>query len=245
MKIIGIIPSRFASSRFPGKPLVDIGGKSMIQRVYEQSKKSKLLSDVVVATDDDRIAEHVKSFSGNVIMTSYAHQSGTDRCFEAISKFNPAADIVINIQGDEPFIHPEQIDLIASCFEDQDTEIATLVKKINNDSELLNVNTPKVILNKNMEAIYFSRQTIPHIRDKKISEWLNEFTFYKHIGIYAYRTQILAEITALKQSPLEMAEALEQLRWIENGYKIKVKITDSESIAIDTPDDLKKLAGFL
>jgi len=245
MKIIGIIPARYASTRFPGKPLVDIGGKSMIQRVYEQAKKSRSLSDVIVATDDVRIEEHVKSFSGNVIMTSDLHQSGTDRCFEAIKKYSPSADIVINIQGDEPFIHPEQIDLIASCFEDEKAQIATLVKKINADSELFNVNTPKVILNKDQEAVYFSRQPIPFIRGKETAEWLKEYRFYKHIGIYAYRTNILAEITALEQSSLELAEALEQLRWIENGYKIKVKITDFESIAIDTPDDLKKLAEFL
>jgi 3-deoxy-manno-octulosonate cytidylyltransferase (CMP-KDO synthetase) len=245
MKIIGIIPARYASTRFPGKPLVDIGGKSMIQRVYEQSKKSKSLSDVIVATDDSRIAEHVKGFSGNVIMTGDLHQSGTDRCFEAINKFNPLADIVINIQGDEPFIKPEQIDLVASCFENEKTQIATLVKKISDDVELFNANTPKVILNKEQEAIYFSRQPIPYIRGKKTEEWMNEFTFYKHIGIYAYRTKILAEITGLKQSSLELAEALEQLRWIENGYKIKVKITDFESIAVDIPDDLKKLTNFL
>lgn len=244
MKIIGIIPARYASSRFPGKPLVDIGGKSMIQRVYEQAKKSGSLADVIVATDDERIAEHVKSFSGKVIMTSDVHQSGTDRCFEAIAKFDSSADIVINIQGDEPFIHPEQIDLVASCFEDESTQIASLVKKINSDSELFNVNTPKVILNKDQEAIYFSRQPLPHVRGKETTQWLNEFTFYKHIGIYAYRTKVLAEITSLKQSSLEIAEALEQLRWIENGYTIKVKVTDFESIAVDTPDDLKKLAGF-
>jgi 3-deoxy-manno-octulosonate cytidylyltransferase (CMP-KDO synthetase) len=245
MRIIGIIPARFASSRFPGKPLIDIGGKSMIQRVYEQSKKSKLLYDVVVATDDTRIEEHVKNFGGSVIMTSESHQSGTDRCFEAIQKYNASADVVINIQGDEPFIHPEQIDLVASCFASPNTEIATLVKKITTNEELFNNNTPKVLLNKNKEAICFSRQTIPYIRGKQEHEWLGNFTFYKHIGIYAYRTAILAEITALKQSSLELAEALEQLRWIENGYKIKVEITGFESIAVDVPEDLKKLDIFL
>ncbi|MCW3083413.1 MAG: 3-deoxy-manno-octulosonate cytidylyltransferase [Bacteroidetes bacterium] len=245
MKIIGIIPARYASTRFPGKPLTDIGGKSMIQRVYEQAKKSRKLTDVVVATDDARIGEHVRSFGGNVVMTSEAHQSGTDRCFEAIQKFDATADVVINIQGDEPFIHPEQINLVASCFNAGEVQLATLVKKISTNEELLNVNTPKVLLNKKMEAIYFSRQTIPHIRGKEQSEWLNHFTFYKHVGIYAYRTAVLAEITALKQSPLELAEALEQLRWIENGYKLKVEVTDLESVAVDTPDDLKKLDKFL
>lgn len=245
MKIIGIIPARYASTRFPAKPLIDIGGKSMIQRVYVQSKKAKSLTDVVVATDDERIATHVKKFGGNVVMTSESHQSGTDRCFEAINAFCKDADVVINIQGDEPFIQPEQIDLVASCFASADVQIATLVKKITTDEELFNVNIPKVLLNKNKEAILFSRQTIPHIRGKEMQEWLKNYTFYKHIGIYAYRTKVLAEITALKQSPLELAESLEQLRWLENGYKIKVEITDFESVAVDTPEDLKKLAKFL
>lgn len=245
MKIIGIIPARYASSRFPGKPLVDIAGKSMIQRVYEQARKATQLTDVVVATDDDRIEQHVKGFGGNVVMTSEHHQSGTDRCFEAFGKFCADADVVINIQGDEPFIHPEQIDLVASCFSSEKVEIATLVKKIVSNEELFNVNTPKVLLNKYKEAIFFSRQTIPHIRGKEESEWLSSFTFYKHIGIYAYRTKVLAEITALKQSSLELAESLEQLRWIENGYKLKVEITDFESVAVDTPEDLKKLSKFL
>jgi 3-deoxy-manno-octulosonate cytidylyltransferase (CMP-KDO synthetase) len=245
MEFIGIIPARYASTRFPGKPLADIGGSSMIQRVYQQAKKSAVLTDVVVATDDDRIFSHVREFGGNVVMTAETHQSGTDRCFEAIGKFRASADVVINIQGDEPFIQPEQIDLVASCFKDTRTEIATLVKKIQTNEELFNVNTPKVLLNQEMEAIYFSRQTIPHVRGKEQPEWLNSFQFYKHIGIYAYRNNVLAAITALKQSPLELAEALEQLRWIENGYKLKVKITDFESVAVDVPEDLKKLQGFL
>ncbi len=245
MNIVGIIPARFASTRFPGKPLIDIAGKTMIQRVYEQSKRSKSLTEVVVATDDERIAAHVKSWGGNVVMTNEQHQSGTDRCFEAIEKFDINADVVINIQGDEPFIHPEQIDLVTSCFSSKEVELATLVKKITNTEELFNPNTPKVLLNSKKEAIYFSRQTIPYIRGKKQEEWLGSHTFYKHIGIYAYRTDVLATITQLKQSELELAEALEQLRWIENGYKIKVEITDYESVAIDTPDDLKKLTNFL
>jgi len=245
MKILGIIPSRFASSRFPGKPLCDIGGKSMIQRVYEASKKAASLTDVVVATDDKRIEEHVRSFGGNVIMTDGSHQSGTDRCFEAFQKYDPSADVIINIQGDEPFIHPEQIDLVASCFTDASVQIATLIKKINSDEELFNPNIPKVVMNVNGEAILFSRQTIPHIRGKEQNEWLQDRSFYKHIGIYAYRSKVLGEITHLKQSSLELAESLEQLRWIENGYKIKVKITDFESVAIDTPADLQKLTKFL
>ena len=245
MKIIGIIPARYSSTRFPGKPLVDIGGKSMIQRVFEQAKKSKSLTDVIVATDDSRIEKHVKAFGGNVMMTKESHKSGTDRCFEAIQKFYPSADIVINIQGDEPFIQPEQIDLAASCFDSDKVQIATLVKKINTNQELFSINTPKVVLNKYGDVIYFSRQTIPYIRDKEKMEWLNYQAFYKHIGIYAYTTKVLAEITVLKQSSLELAEGLEQLRWLENGYKIKAKITDYESVSVDVPDDLKKLNSFL
>lgn len=245
MKIVGVIPARFASTRFPGKPLVDIGGKTMIQRVYEQAKKSVSLADVIVATDDIRIHDHVIAFGGNVILTSESHQSGTDRCFEAIKKYTASADVVINIQGDEPFIRPEQIDLAASCFVSDKVQIATLVKKIKTNEELFNVNTPKVLLNKYDEAIYFSRQTIPYVREKEPGQWLDYQTFYKHIGIYAYTTKILAEITALKQSSLELAEGLEQLRWIQNGYKITTKITDFESIAVDVPDDLKKLTIFL
>jgi 3-deoxy-manno-octulosonate cytidylyltransferase (CMP-KDO synthetase) len=245
MKIIGIIPARYASTRFPAKPLVDIGGKSMIERVYLQAKKSKSLTDVVVATDDERIVLHVKSFGGKVVMTSETHQSGTDRCSEAVNTFCPEADLVINIQGDEPFIQPGQIDLVASCFRSADTQIATLVKIIKTEEELFNVNIPKVVLNAQKEALLFSRQTIPAIRGKEQQEWLKNFTFYKHIGIYAYRTSILNEITSLKASSLELAESLEQLRWLENGYKIKVELTDFESVAVDTPDDLKKLTKFL
>lgn len=245
MKIIGIIPARYASTRFPGKPLTDIGGISMIQRVYEQAKKSESLTEVVVATDDVRIESHVNSFGGKVVMTKDTHQSGTDRCFEAIQKLNNTADIVINIQGDEPFIQPEQIDLVASCFSSQLVQIATLVKKISSQEELFNVNTPKVVINGNGEAIYFSRQTIPYIREKEQTQWLNLHTFFKHIGIYAYTTKALAELTSLKPSTLELAEGLEQLRWIENGFKIQTKTTDFEGIAIDVPEDLKKLTNFL
>ena len=245
MKIIGIIPARYASTRFPGKPLVDIGGKSMIKRVYEQAKKASSLYDVIIATDDERIEAHVKSFGGNVVMTSTSHQSGTDRCYEAITNYTSNADVVINIQGDEPFIAPEQINLVASCFDESTTNIATLVKKIKTEEELFNNNIPKVVLNKNKEAIYFSRQTIPHIRGKGQADWLLEHTFYKHIGIYAYRVSTLKELTSLAVSSLEKAEALEQLRWIENGYRIKIEVTDFESVAVDTPVDLKKLESFL
>jgi 3-deoxy-manno-octulosonate cytidylyltransferase (CMP-KDO synthetase) len=217
----------------------------MIQRVYEQAKQSKILTDVIVATDDTRIEQHLKAIGGNVVMTSTRHQSGTDRCYEAWQKFSGKADVIVNIQGDEPFIHPGQIDEIASCFRSPDVQLATLVKKIQTQEELLNVNVPKVILNAFKEAILFSRQTIPHIRGKQMEEWLNQYTFYKHIGIYAYRAEILEQITALEPSSLEIAEGLEQLRWIENGYKIKVEVTDYESVAVDVPDDLQKLTKFL
>jgi 3-deoxy-manno-octulosonate cytidylyltransferase (CMP-KDO synthetase) len=245
VKIIGIIPARYASTRFPGKPLIDIAGKSMIQRVFEQAKKSTCLAEVIVATDDARIKQHVKAFGGNVIMTAETHQSGTDRCFEAIQKYNDNADVVINIQGDEPFIQPQQIDLLAACFNSNDVQLATLIKKVSNNEELFNVNTPKVIIDKNGNAIYFSRQTIPYIREKQTNDWLANHTFYKHIGIYGYTIKALSEITVLQPSALERAEGLEQLRWIENGYKIKVNLTDFESVAIDVPDDLKKLTKFL
>ncbi|MFI5164188.1 MAG: 3-deoxy-manno-octulosonate cytidylyltransferase [Bacteroidia bacterium] len=258
MKILGIIPARYASTRFPGKPLVDVNGKPMIQRVYEQAKKCKSLTEVIVATDDKRIESAVKKFGGKVVMTSSKHESGTDRCYEAFQKFVPlkkggkgvvAFDAVINIQGDEPFIHPEQISKVAGCFTPLssgrgvggEVELATLVIKSNNINELANPNIIKVIINKNKEAIYFSRTVIPYYRGEKISNWTKHHTYYKHIGIYGYRTDILAEITKLKRSPLEIAESLEQLRWLENGYKISVEFTNLESHSIDTPEDLKKI----
>lgn len=240
MKILGIIPARYQSSRFPGKPLVDIAGKSMIQRVYEQCLKSQCLDKVVVATDDQRIADHVIAFGGTVQMTSDQHQSGTDRCAE-IAESYPKFDVFINIQGDEPMIDPTQIDLLASCFYMPDTLIATLVKPIHTKEELFNENTPKVILNANNEAIYFSRTTIPFLRGIEKENWLGNNTFYKHIGIYAFRNQTLKKITLLPLSTLELAEALEQLRWIQNGYKIQTAISHTESQAIDTPEDLEKL----
>jgi len=240
MKTIGIIPSRYASTRFPGKPLVQIAGKSMIRRVYEQATKSKSLDEVVVATDDLRIVEEVKSFGGNYVLTDSKHQSGTDRCAEVITKL-PHFDTIINIQGDEPFIDPEQIDLLAGCFKDDGVQLATLIKGISSEEELFNTNIPKVVLNAFEEAIYFSRQTIPYLRNTAQKDWLGAHQFYKHIGIYGYSSEALLEITKLPPSILELAENLEQLRWLENGYKIKTKITTLETLAIDTPDDLKKL----
>ncbi|MEJ5963379.1 3-deoxy-manno-octulosonate cytidylyltransferase [Pedobacter immunditicola] len=240
MKTLGIIPSRYASTRFPGKPLVKIAGKSMIRRVYEQATKSKSLDEVVVATDDLRIVEEVKSFGGKFVLTHSNHQSGTDRCAEVITKL-PHFDTIINIQGDEPFIDPEQIDLLAGCFLDGSVQLATLIKGITTEEELFNTNIPKVVLNAFEEAIYFSRQTIPYLRNTTQKDWLTAHQFYKHIGIYGYSSEALLAITKLPPSILELAENLEQLRWLENGYKIKTKITTLETLAIDTPDDLDKL----
>lgn len=238
--IIGVIPARYASTRFPGKPLIDIGGKSMIQRVYEQCKKTSVLSDVIVATDDDRIAEHVLSFGGKVIMTADTHQSGTDRCAEVISTYKGKCDAVINIQGDEPFIDPKQIELLASAFNEESTQIVTLIKKIKSEEEVRNPNVVKAITNKNNQAIYFSRSPIPYRRNPGV-----DITYFKHVGIYGYRKQVLAEITQLPMGKLEQAESLEQLRWVENGYSIVLKETDLETIAIDTPDDLDKVLKML
>jgi 3-deoxy-manno-octulosonate cytidylyltransferase (CMP-KDO synthetase) len=247
MKFLGIIPSRYASARFPGKPLADMDGKSMVQRVYEQIQAT--VRDLYVATDDMRIADTVKKFGGNVIITSEKHNSGTDRCYEAFRKAGKGFDAVINIQGDEPFLRPEQIELLQSCFSDPGTQIATLAKPIAKDGDfeqtLFDPHTPKVVFNSRYEAMYFSRSVIPYIRGKAYTEWLRTHTFYKHIGLYAYRADILKEITSLPQSSLELAESLEQLRWLQNGYKIKVAVTHHETIGIDTPDDLTKALEYL
>lgn len=239
MKILGIIPARYASTRFPGKPLADVNDKPMIQRVYEQAKKCKLLTEVIVATDDKRIENAVHKFAGKVVMTSDKHESGTDRCFEALTKFGEKFNAVINIQGDEPFIHPEQISLVANCFKDKNAQLATLAMKLTSIHELTNHNTIKVIVSKKKEAIYFSRTAIPYYRGEDFTEWLKLHTYYKHIGIYGYRSDILSEVTKLERSSLEIAESLEQLRWLENGYKIAVEFTAIESFSIDTPEDLK------
>ncbi|MVZ66870.1 3-deoxy-manno-octulosonate cytidylyltransferase [Sphingobacterium sp. DK4209] len=240
MKVIGVIPARYDSTRFPGKPLVDIGGMTMIQRVYNQVKHASSLSEVVVATDDQRIFDHVKSFAGNVVMTSKEHQSGTDRCAEVVQNIT-GFETVINIQGDEPFIDPQQIDLLVSCFENQEVQIATLIRKITEFNDLDNVNKPKVVLNTKQEAIYFSRQAIPYYRGKDIKDWLNHADYYNHIGIYGYRTGILKELTQLPVSNLEKIESLEQLRWIDNGYSIKTAISNHVNDAIDTPEDLEAI----
>lgn len=239
-KAIGIIPARYASTRFPGKPLVDIAGKSMIQRVYEQAIKSKRLDTVVVATDDERIHAHVRAFGAPVVLTSETHQSGTDRCAEVIAA-KPGFDVAINIQGDEPYIDPEQIDLLVDCFLKQEVQIATLIKRIATMDVLFNPNIPKVVIDRAGKAIYFSRQTIPYLRNAPSQDWPYSHVYYKHIGIYGYRTHVLTELTELPISSLERAESLEQLRWLENGYHIQTAETTFETLAVDTPEDLEKL----
>ncbi len=246
MRFLGIIPARYASTRFPAKPLAILGGKTVIQRVYEQV--AGILDDAYVATDDERIEATVKAFGGKVVMTSPLHKSGTDRCYEAFTKIEGHFDVVVNIQGDEPFIQQSQLEAIKACFDDSSTQIATLVKPFSSDDSfeaLENVNSPKVVLNKNRNAMYFSRSVIPYQRNAEKNEWLKGHTYYKHIGLYAYRTEVLKEITNLPQSPLELAESLEQLRWLENGYSIKAGITSVETIGIDTPQDLERAEEFL
>lgn len=243
--IFGIIPARYASTRFPGKPLADIGGMSMIERVYRQAKKSKSLTDVIVATDDRAIEEAVRSFSGNVCLTSSHHPSGTDRCAEVVVKLGLNADAIVNIQGDEPFIDPGQIDILCSCFKDDRTELATLIKRIDSPKILFNPNSPKVVVDRDGFAIYFSRHPIPYMRDLDDDQWLARHTFFQHIGIYGYTRDALKKITALQPSPLEKAEALEQLRWLEHGFRIKTAITSFESVAIDTPADLERVVASM
>lgn len=246
MKFIGIIPARYASTRFPAKPLAMLGGKTVIQRVYEQVQGN--LDNAVVATDDERILKAVEAFGGKAVMTGTHHRSGTDRCQEAYTKLGEPYDVVINIQGDEPFIAASQLEAIKACFDDADTQIATLVKPFTEADgweALENPNSPKVVLNSRMQAMYFSRSVIPYLRGQEREAWLAGHTYYKHIGLYAYRTEVLERITSLPQSPLELAESLEQLRWLQNGYTIKVGISQVETIGIDTPEDLARAEEFL
>ncbi|MCF8368251.1 MAG: 3-deoxy-manno-octulosonate cytidylyltransferase [Bacteroidales bacterium] len=248
MKIIGIIPSRFGSSRFPGKPLAEIKGKTMIQRVYEQAQLAKSLSAVFVATDDQRIVDEVNSFNGKVIFTSTEHKSGTDRCNEVIEKLNLKGnryDVVVNIQGDEPYINPKQINQVSNCFNEGRIEIATLVKKITKQEELFNSNINKVVFDQYKKAMYFSRHPIPFQQGIEKSHWLTQGNFYKHIGIYGYRADVLHRISTLPVSSLEKAESLEQLRWMENGFSIHIEETGFESIAVDTPEDLSKFSNII
>jgi len=232
MKVIGIIPARYSSSRFPGKPLADILGKSMIQRVYEQCKKCTTLDEVIVATDDKRIYNHILDFGGKVMMTSTTHQSGTDRCNEVIQSLDEKYDIAINIQGDEPFIKPKQIDQVTSLFSSDKVNIATLAKKIEDKALMTEKNSPKAIFDENGIALNFCR-TIP--------KYSTEKEYFKHIGIYGYRTETLAEICKLSPSKNEIKERLEQLRWLDNNYQIKVGISTYEGVSVDTPEDIKKI----
>ena len=246
MKFVGIIPARYASTRFPGKPLADILGQPMIQRVYERA--SQVLDTVVVATDDQRIYDAVVQFGGRVVMTSENHKTGTDRCYEALTKLPETYDVVINIQGDEPFIAIDQIEALKNCFVSGQIQLATLVKPFDANTsidELENPNTPKVILSQTGEAICFSRSVIPYLRGVEKSQWAAAHTYYKHIGIYAYRTDILAQITKMTQTPIEKAESLEQLRWLENGLHIHVAITHSDNHSIDTPEDLQRVVALM
>ncbi len=245
MKFVGIIPARYASTRFPGKPLAMLGGKTVIQRVYEQVKDC--FDDLYVATDDERIASCVNEFGGKYVMTSPDCKNGTERCLDAYKNLNLQCDVIVNIQGDEPFIQRKQVDALMACFDSAETDIATLVKPFEKADGLERLecpNSPKVIMNADGFAIYFSRSVIPYLRGVEKEQWLDNHVFYKHLGIYAYRTDVLKEITLLEQSPLEKVESLEQLRWLENGYKIKVGITDIETIGIDTPEDLERAKKF-
>lgn len=245
MKVIGIIPSRYASTRFPGKPLALLGGKPIVQWVYE--KAAGTLDDAYVATDDIRIYDCVKSFGGKAVMTG-ACKSGTDRCFQAYKDLHINCDVIINIQGDEPFIHTSQLNMVADCFTDDKTQIATLVQpfpKTAGVSALENPNSPKVVLDKDGFALYFSRSVIPFLRGIPREEWFEKHVFYKHIGLYAYRPSVLKEITSLPQSTLELCESLEQLRWLENGYKIKTAVTNDCTVGIDTPADLQQAKAYL
>jgi len=250
MKYIGIIPARYMSSRFPGKALFIIEGKTMIQRVYEQAKLSSVLSELYVATDDVSIQNHVKKFGGNVVMTSIDHSCGTERCMEAFNIINNEGkysddDIIINIQGDEPCINPKQIDIIASCFKNNEVKIATLVKKIDTTDDLLSPTVMKVICDKNKKAMYFSRSPIPYFRGLEQTQWIQKHNYYQHIGIYAYKVGVLSEICKLPPSSLEKIESLEQLRWLENGYPIHIEFTEYASHSVDVPSDVEKIIKLL
>ena len=243
MKFIGIIPARYASTRFPGKPLALLGGKPVIQHVYE--KVAAVLEAAYVATDDESIYDVVKSFGGQVVMTRTDHKSGTDRIEEAIEKIGGEWDVVVNVQGDEPFVAKSQLDTICHCFDDPTTQIATLGKPFESMETVQNPNSPKIVVDNMGFAMYFSRSVIPYVRGKEMSSWLTHYPFLKHLGIYAYRKDVLRQVTQLPQSSLEIAESLEQLRWLQNGFKIKVGTTDVETVGIDTPQDLERAEEFL
>ena len=243
--IVGIIPARYASTRFPGKPLIDIQGKTMIHRVYEQALKSKHLDKVIVATDDERIFNHVKDFGGEAVITAEHHPSGTDRCWDALQQLKGNFQYVINIQGDEPFIQPEQIDELAAILKDGTVELATQMILVDNHEILFDKGEVKIVLNTNKEALYFSRMVIPFIKGVDEKDWHLHHDYYRHVGMYAYRKDILEKITKVPVSSLEKSESLEQLRWLENGFKIKCVTTKYESHCIDTPEDIDKVLVLL
>ena len=244
MKILGVIPARYASSRFPGKPLIDLKGKSMIQRVVEQCQKSELLNEVVVATDDQRIFDHVKDFGGEVVMTSSNHPSGTDRCGE-VAKSYPNFDVVINIQGDEPLIEPKQIDQLCELFQDDSIQIGTLAKKITDPNILSNPNRIKIAFGENNQALYFSRSPIPYLQGKEMGQWLSNNDYFRHIGIYGFKLSVLQEVIQLKPTQLEKQESLEQLRWLYYGYKIQVGLSEFETPNIDSPSDVEEVLKLI
>lgn len=240
-RIIAIIPARYGSTRFPGKPLADLCGKPVIERVYDRARE--VVDNVIVATDDSRIYDAVTAFGGTAVMTSSEHRSGTDRVYEAYCKSGCEADVIVNIQGDEPFIATSQIEALAELFDDPEVEIGTLVRKFEKDisfDELKNPNRVKAVLDLKGRAMYFSRSVIPFVRDVDCADWADSFQFYSHLGLYAYRPDILRQLTSLERAPLEKAESLEQLRWLQNGFKIHVALTDASNIGIDTPEDLEK-----
>ena len=243
MTFTAIIPARYASTRFPGRPLAVLGGKTVIQRVYEQV--NNVLSEVYVATDDERIFKCVESFGGKAVMTRSDHQSGTDRIQEAVEKTSTQTDVIINVQGDEPFIQPSQIQTLMQLFDDPSTQIGTLGKYFENIEAVENPNSPKIVMDDRGFALYFSRSVIPYIRGKERQNWFGEYPFLKHLGVYAYRREVLTEVTKLPQSSLEKTESLEQLRWLQNGYRIRVGLTDVETVGIDTPEDLQRAEAFL
>jgi 3-deoxy-manno-octulosonate cytidylyltransferase (CMP-KDO synthetase) len=243
MKYIAIIPARYASTRFPGKPLAMLGGKTVIQRVYEQV--SSVLDEVYVATDDERIFQAVEGFGGRAVMTRADHKSGTDRIEEAAEKIGSTADVIINVQGDEPFIQPSQIETLMHLFDAPETQIGTLGKPFESLEAVDNPNSPKIVTDTRGFALYFSRSVIPFIRGVDRQDWFGRYPFLKHLGIYAYRREVLRQVTALPQSSLEQAESLEQLRWLQNGYRIRVGLTDVETVGIDTPEDLSRAEAFL
>lgn len=242
-RFVGIIPARYASTRFPGKPLAILGGKTVIERVYTQVADA--LDDAYVATDDTRIFDTVTGFGGKAVMTRTDHKSGTDRIEEAVEKIGGQWDVVVNVQGDEPFIQRSQIDTLCRCFDDEDTQIATLGKPFDSMEAVDNPNSPKIVTDLRGYALYFSRSVIPYVRGAEHNAWMGHYPYLKHLGIYAYRREVLEAVTRLPQSPLELAESLEQLRWLQHGYKIKVGTTDVETIGIDTPDDLARAEAFL